>query len=308
MLNAIRTDLKKNILSGGFLLGVGALLLLILLSDCVVYDGSGTMPSYSYLQFVFKTERSLWLSEILYSDIHMFIRGFGNEWLAVFLPMLTGIACVPMLCDELNSNNFRLCVIRRGRGQYIASKLISAALTAMLMVTAAAVMFGLFCLIVFPSPKQCLAASGAEGRHLEYLRRLVSFEEYPLNALFSSHSRCLVALSRLLTLWLYAVLPCILAMLLGAVTANKFVSMSLPVMGYFGIRQIAISVIENSFKNGGKYPKLWFFDVRSRYSQGETMFSDIMGLPVWTFYLYPIIACVLLGLLFAKVMKRRVSV
>ena len=306
MLNSLRFDLKKNILSANFLLGTGALLLLMLMTSCTVFNGNADQPNYNYIQFLIHADHDEMLSSYLYSDIHMFIRGFGGEWTAVFLPMLTGLACVPMLCDELNSGNFRMCVTRSGRVKYILSKLCAAMITAVLMIIAVSLIFGLFCLVAFPSPQDYVEL--AEGKEQEMLRRSLSFSEYPLNALFGSRSKALVVLSRLLTVSLYSTLPCILTMITGALTLNKFVSLSVPVMLYFALRQLAVSAIQSSYEEMRDLPKLWFFEVRERFTYGETQFENVMHLPTAWFYVYPIVVLLLLGMLFYKLMKRRVSV
>ena len=306
MLNSLRIDLKKNILSANFLLGTGALLLLMLMTSCTVFNGNADQPNYNYIQFLIHADRNEMMSSYLYSDIYMFIRGFGGEWTAVFLPMLTGLACVPMLCDELNSNNFRMCVTRSGRVRYILSKLCAAMITAVLMIIAVSLIFGLFCLVAFPSPQDY--AQLAEGKEQEMLRRSLSFSEYPLNALFGSRSRALVVLSRLLTVSLYSAIPCILTMIMGALTLNKFVSLSVPVMLCFALRQLAVSAIQSSYEEMRDLPKLWFFEVRERFTYGETQFEKVMHLPTAWFYVYPIAVLLLLGMLFYKLMKRRVSV
>ena len=306
MLNSLRFDLKKNIFSAPFLLSTGALFLLMLMTSCTVFNGNADQPNYNYIQFLIHADHDEMLSSYLYSDICMFIRGFGGEWTAVFLPMLTGLACVPMLCDEVNSNNFRLCVTRSGRRKYILSKLTAALITAVLMIVTVTVIFGLFCLIAFPSPQEYVEL--AEGKEQEMLRQSFSFSEYPLNALFGSRSRALVVLSRLLTVSLYSALPCILTMITGALTLNKFVSLSVPVMLYFALRQLAVSAIQSSYEGMRNLPKLWFFEVRERFMYGETQFEEIMHLTTAWFYVYPIAALLLLGALFYKLMKRRVSV
>ena len=305
-MNTLRFDLKKDILSAPFLLGTGALLLLMLMTSCTVFDGSADQPNYNYIQFLIYADRKEVMSTFLYSDIHMFIRGFGGEWTAVFLPMLTGLACVPMLCDELNSNSFRLCVTRSGRGRYILSKLGAAVITAMLMMLTAAVIFGLFCLIVFPSPQEYIDA--ASGTDREMLRQGLTFSEYPLNELFGSRSRALVTFSRLITLMLYSVVPCLLSMLMGALTLNKFVSLSVPVMLYFAARQLAVTAIQNAYEKMEDPPRLWFIDVCDRLAGGEVQFQRIMGLPLFWFYGYPAAVMLLLGAAFYNLMKRRVNV
>ncbi|MBR1763818.1 MAG: hypothetical protein IJ746_00305 [Ruminococcus sp.] len=304
MPNTLLFDLKKNLLAAHFLLGAGALLVLMLSSSCTVFNGQADQPNYNYIQFLIFADRREVMSTVLYCDIHMFIRGFGGEWLAVFLPMLTGLACVPMLCDELNSGAFRMIVTRRGRRRYILSKLCAAALTAMLMLLLAAVLFGVFCLAAFPSPREYLDAASGEER--QRIWRGLSFSEYPLNSLLHSRSRALVALSRLITLMLYSALPCLSAMLMGALTLNKFVSLSVPVMVCFTVRQIALSAVQRAYEHEST-TRLWFFDLQARLQYGETQFEEAMDLPLMWFYIYPVLMSLLLGAAFYRLMKGRVS-
>lgn len=306
MINAIRTDLKKNILNAGFMIGCAAILILLLSTNCVI-DPGDVIPAYSYLLFLIKTNEEFRLSNLLYCDIFMFSRGFLNEWLAVFLPILTGIACVPSLCDEINSNNFRMNISRTGFSKYIISKFIAAFITAFTMLLIVSAAFGIFCIAAFPSPQDFFENTTiSDSRMLEHFKRMTAFSDYPLNALFHSGSRALAGLSRLLTITLYAALPCEIAMLFGTLTCNKFVSLSIPVMCYFGIEQAAMAIENKAFEKSGKTPAIWFWNFHARYYEGERRFSEITGLPTLVFYLYPIILIVLTGIVFFFLSKRRV--
>ena len=306
MINAIRTDLRKNILSFRFVIGCAVILILLLSTNCVVDPGL-VVPAYSYPLFLIKTGEELWLSTPLYCDIFMFVRAFQNEWLAVFLPVLTGISCVPSLCDEINSNNFRINISRIGFGNYIVSKFVSAFITAFAMMLVVCVVFGIFCIAAFSSPNEFYEnTSLSDNGMLDYYRHLTSFSDYPMNALFHSQSRMLAALSRFITITLYAALPCEIAMLFGTITCNKFVALSVPVMCYFGIEQAAISIEQKVIEKNGKTPPIWFFDFHARYYEGERFFSKITGLPAFVFYLYPTVLIFFVGIAFFILLKRRV--
>lgn len=58
--SALSTDLKKCFLSVKFLLSVIVFLILIFSMGCVLLDTD--TPDYSIAEFIFKTDKSLWLN------------------------------------------------------------------------------------------------------------------------------------------------------------------------------------------------------------------------------------------------------
>ena len=290
MLNTLRFDLKKNVISPGFVLGVMSLLILIFSTKCIVFNGDVRQSNYNYIQFVIYAKKDEIMSTYLYSNIHMFMRGFNNEWLAVFLPMITGMACVPMLCDELNSNNSIMCVTRSKMSKAILSKLCAALITSFLMIIAAISIFGAFCYICFPSIQEYDDIYASE------------LLQYPLNHFLNSQEVYLVVIARVITIILYSALPCAIAMIIGALTLNKFVSLSVPVMGYFALQQIAQSAL-TIFED--KKSAIYFFEFSQRLLRGETEFCRLTGLPLPIYYIYPFVMLLICLAVFYKLMKGR---
>jgi len=65
--SALSTDLKKCFLSVKFLLSVIVFLILIFSMGCVLLDTD--TPDYSIAEFIFKTDKSLWLKYSSYSCV-----------------------------------------------------------------------------------------------------------------------------------------------------------------------------------------------------------------------------------------------
>ena len=305
----LRTDLKKNIISLNFLLGSAALFLIVIFGNFTVDPGK-EIPPYSLPQLLIKTDREYWLHSYLYSGIMIFLRGFQNQWLAVLLPAAAGIACVPMLCDEINSGNYRFLISRCGRHNYIMSKFLSCMITTVLMIFISFSIFAIICVLVFPSPSLYLdseaLSSNTDPAAAEYLRHIFSFEQYPICKLLHSNSTFLVIVSRILTASIFSIVPCIISMIISAFTVNKFVSISLPVMLYFAITQIMSDILEKKYIEGKMHPFLQFFDPRSRLNDIETWFSEATGAPTLVLYAYPLIVSVALYFVFSILMNRKV--
>lgn len=304
-------DLKKNICSVNFLLACTAVFMLILITNCVVYDGS--TPNYSFPGFVLNTDRSFWQSSILYSRFNMFLRGFSSQWLAYFLPILTGISCVPMLCDEINSNNFRMVCVRGNIRSYITSKFICAFITASLTVIIPYIIFGIFCYFTFPpteSYREMLteihAPRGIAGQ--EQLNALFSNKSWPLNALFDTNSGWVFLTGKLLLTSAYAALPCLLTMVMAALTLNKFVSMAFPVMICFGVSQVLINAISKASENSESIGFWQFFEFQGRFYRFESEFEETVHLPTSFIFAYIVLALILLYFVFEAILNRKLRV
>lgn len=81
--SALSTDLKKCFLSVKFLLSVIVFLILIFSTGCVLLDTD--TPDYSIAEFIFKTDKSLWLKYSSYSCVDILHRDFQiNGWEYLF--------------------------------------------------------------------------------------------------------------------------------------------------------------------------------------------------------------------------------
>ena len=303
-ISQLRFDLKKNICSVHFALAVAVTLALAMSGNFTV-DAGQYRPAYNFVQLLMHTDKTLWQTSHYYCDAYMFLRGFRNEWQAIFLPAVMGLACVPQLCDEINSGNYRFIISRCGKRTYILSKFTAAALTSMLVIFTAYSVFLIICIAVFPAPSEYLSSLG-DDKHSGFIRAELSFSDFPANAFFHSGSRLLLVFSRTLTASLFAVLPCLLALVLGALTLNKFVSLSLPVMFYFGLSHISEDLVNKSFGSEEKLPLMMFYQVPARFGDVERWLERDLEIPLWAMYLYILTVIVVLYCAFSKCVRKRV--
>lgn len=303
-ISQLRFDLKKNICSVHFLLAVLVTLVLAMSGNFTV-DAGADRPAYNFIQLLFNTDKSLWQTSHYYCDAYMFLRGFRNEWQAIFLPAVMGLACVPQMCDEINSGNCRFIISRCGRRVYVLSKFLSAIITTMLVIFTAYLIFAVICLAIFP-PAQFYLDRLGDDRHSEYIRSELEFSQFPLNAFFKSGSFVLLFVSRAFTASLFSVIPCLLSMALGALTLNKFVSLSLPVMFYFGLSHIAEDLVNKALGTGADMPLMLFWEAPYRFGDVEVWFERDLKMPLYVMYLYLLAVTVLLYFAFSKAVRKRV--
>lgn len=290
--SALSTDLKKCFLSVKFLLSVIVFLILIFSTGCVLLDTD--TPDYSIAEFIFKTDKSLWLKYSSYSCVDIFAQGFSNQWLGIFIPFLTAFACVPVFCDEYTSTCWRHYVYRIGIKKYILSKFLCSVIISFALVIICYLAFAAVCFSVFPYPEEY-----AEGI---FYRAWYNY--YGINKILSSDSYLIFIFGRICTASIIGAVGGLFCLILSSMTMSKYVSLGIPVLVYFFFAQVA-----KPYKFSGNMSdlKFWFLDNSSRFSSMETWFTDYMGIPLWVAYAYFLTVIALLLIIYYYIMKRRLK-
>lgn len=289
-MRTLRCDLQKTLFSANFLLAAAVMLALIFSTGCVLIDSD--IPQYSIGEFIFKTDRSLWISQSAYSSVNIFAAGFSNRWLGIFVPFLAAFACVPAFCDEYNSNCWRHCIERLGMKKYIISKFLCCITVSFSLIIVCYSIFGVICFCVFPMPSECY--------HEPFLRKWYEF--YGYNVLFDSDSILLFAIGRTLTAAMVAIIGGLFCHIVSALTMNKYVSMGIPVLLYFFFAQIG-----NKYQYEGDtaHQIMILLDNSLRFSSLETFLVNNTKCPVWAAFIYFAAVTVLFFIIYYAVMKRR---
>jgi hypothetical protein len=224
----------------------------------------------------------------------MFAQGFSNQWMGIFIAFLSAFACVPVFCDEYNSNCWRHCVYRVGIRKYILSKFLCSVIISFALVIIGYLIFAIVCFGIFPFPEEY-----AEG---VFHRQWYDF--YGLNKLFNSDSYLLFVGGRILTEGTVGAVGGLFCLVVSAVTMSKYVSLGIPVLVYFFFAQV---IKPYKYDENPKHLKLWFLDNSWRFSQLETWYTDYVELPLWTAYLYFFGVVLLFLIIYFLVMKRRLK-
>lgn len=290
MINAVRTDLRKTLCSVNFLLSVIVLNVLIYATVCVPLDAP--LPKYTIGEFIFDVNRSTMLTNRVFSRSEMLVTGFSNQWLGIFISFLAAFICVPVFCDEYNSNCWRHNVERIGIRKYIASKLITGLIVSFVLIAFCFGVYAVICRVMFPS-------------HNDYPESVLDLYGYTFNAfkrVFDSDSYMILVLIRIFNAGLVTAAGGLFSLTLGAVTMNKYSAMALPVLIYFFFAQIGQDLM---FSGDPDKVKFMFLDNSIRISRLEYTYTDYFGKPLWTAYIYFAVIIIILSAVYAFVMKRR---
>ena len=150
MLKTIISDLKKSLLSIQFAFSFLTLLVLIFFSAC----GKDEYSNFNVFMHILNCDKGFWLKHIGFNSAYVFQTGFSSHWLAIFLPIITSFACVPVFCDEYKSNYWRLVVPKTGRKRYLISKYVTCVIVSAIMVIVAFLIFAVACFVLLPTPNE----------------------------------------------------------------------------------------------------------------------------------------------------------
>ena len=214
------------------------------------------------------------------------------------MPFLVSFPCVPVFCDEYNSNCWRHCVERTGRRKYILSKFICVIAVAFALITLCYLIYAAICMCIFPDPENSLDPLLAErgGKWYEY---------YYFNNYFDTPSKPLIIAARIITSAVVASVNGLFALALSAVTMNKYTSMGIPMIIYFFFMQFAESYEFGTNIEGIVDTRFFFADNSQRISGVENWFCEYMGQPLWWAYLYFALAAAALFAIYRFFMMRR---
>ena len=292
MMRVVKTDLRKSLVSVNFLLSVIVLNVLVYATVCVPIDEP--LPQYTIGEFLLRASRNDMLSNRIYSCQSMLVTGFSNQWLGIFISFLASFACVPVFCDEYNSNCWRHSVERVGIRKYISSKLITSVIVSICLIVVCFGTYAIICRIMFPD-------------HRDYGDNILDLYGYAFNAFkrqFGSKNYLLFVIIRLTNAAVVTIIGGLFSLTLGVLTMNKYIGLSMPVLVYFFFAQVG-----QDYMLSGDPSKLrfMFLDNSIRISQLEYTYAGYSEKPIWTVYIYFTAVIFLLCVTFSLVMKRRLK-
>ena len=290
MWGVIKTDLRKSLLSVNFLLSCTVMLTLIFSAG----TGSAEHLSeeYSILGLIFKTNKDIWLTYECFSAESMFLCGFLNQWTGIFIPFLAAFACVPIFCDEFNSNCWRHSVGRIGVRKYIGSKFFCSIIVSFALIIICYTVFAAVCFGVFPSYEQY-----AEG-----VFRKPWYEYYGFMRIFNSKNHALFIVLKILSSSIVASVGGLFCLVISGITMNKYISLGIPVLIYFFFAQVSFSLTNTGNQEDVKFV---FLNNSSRFATIDNWFTEYTNLPLLLAYLYFFTVGLLFFTVYFLVLKRR---
>lgn len=114
--------------------------------------------SYAIGELLLRIPRDQLVTSPEFCSLSQFLNGMGTYSL-MFAPLVASFPSVPLFCRERSSGSVRLLVPRCGINSWLGGFQLAAMVTGGLVVFGGYALFGLLCLVLFPSPAAC----GAEA-------------------------------------------------------------------------------------------------------------------------------------------------
>ena len=218
MINSLRTDLAQGIFSIRFFISCTILLGLFGLATGVPTNDNFGVESGTIIQMFLTTDKSLWLKDPCFSSYQIWQNGLRVLNLGTFLPAIVSFPILPLLADELKSQNYRFHCIRGKYKTYVISKCFAAIIIACYIVFICSFIFWLLCWIVLPSPD--------------------SYANTILGEIYGVEIPWGTMLELTVSLMVVAAMNATIGILLTVITVDKFASICLPVVLSFLANQI----------------------------------------------------------------------
>lgn len=233
----IKTDFYKIVTGYGMYLCV--LFTIILCFGTSIHIDMMNNDQYSVIRSLISFDREFMLSSYDFISINVALKGAGS-WLSMFIPIISAFAYIPLVCDESESKSIRNAVFRSSKLKFYLSRFITAVLSGGFAVMIGYMVFCGMVFILFPG----IGEFPAETRefYIQYLS-----DVYPSTADFGIGSALLI---KFVEIFVYGAIAAIPAILLTAVSKNKYVVLCIPFFIKYALTQTSIKLIAQAYSNG----------------------------------------------------------
>lgn len=233
----IKTDFYKIVTGYGMYLCV--LFTIILCFGTSIHIDMMNNDQYSVIRSLISFDREFMLSSYDFISINVALKGAGS-WLSMFIPIISAFAYIPLVCDESESKSIRNAVFRSSKLKFYLSRFITAVLSGGFAVMIGYMVFCGMVFILFPG----IGEFPAETRefYIHYLS-----DVYPSTADFGIGSALVIKFAEI---FVYGAIAAIPAILLTAVSKNKYVVLCIPFFIKYALTQTSIKLIAQAYSNG----------------------------------------------------------
>lgn len=233
----IKTDFYKIVTGYGMYLCV--LFTIILCFGTSIHIDMMNNDQYSVIRSLISFDREFMLSSYDFISINVALKGAGS-WLSMFIPIISAFAYIPLVCDESESKSIRNAVFRSSKLKFYLSRFITAVLSGGFAVMIGYMVFCGMVFILFPG----IGEFPAETRefYIQYLS-----DVYPSTADFGIGSALVIKFAEI---FVYGAIAAIPAILLTAVSKNKYVVLCIPFFIKYALTQTSVKLIAQAYSNG----------------------------------------------------------
>ena len=233
----IKTDFYKIVTGYGMYLCV--LFTIILCFGTSIHIDMMNNDQYSVIRSLITFDREFMLSSYDFISINVALKGAGS-WLSMFIPIISAFAYIPLVCDESESKSIRNAVFRSSKLKFYLLRFITAVLSGGFAVMIGYMVFCGMVFILFPG----IGEFPAETRefYIQYLS-----DVYPSTADFGIGSALVIKFAEI---FVYGAIAAIPAILLTAVSKNKYVVLCIPFFIKYALTQTSVKLIAQAYSNG----------------------------------------------------------
>lgn len=238
------TCFKKLFRSPAFWLSVAATAVICMFSE-LYRDPQG--KTKNVIEMFMQYSKNAMLSNVELCSYSVFIRGFGN-WVAMFVPVIVSIASINIFVDERKSGIWRYELHRTGRTRYSIGGCLFILLSGGVVLTLGYALFGALAVIMFP-PLSAYPEESAE------LFVEMYFSQGVMSGIYRSGGLLLCSAAQLAEVFFYGAVCSAAAMLLSAVSENKYIVICAPFFLKYALDQLSTLLLVKAIEDSAESNK-----------------------------------------------------
>lgn len=220
----------------GFYISTALMVILCFVSG--IYRDNKNDNMYSVISSLSEFNYSFMLDNIDFCSIMITLNN-SNNWLPMFIPIISSFAFIPLICDEMESGFIRFSVFRSSKLSYQASKFLTACISGGLAVMLGYIIFTIFVYFLFPNINE----------YTPEMQKMIKDElnySYPS---FFNHGYVALYIIKFIVFFIYGILASVPSITLTCIIRNKYLVMSIPFFLKYAITQASIRLTSIAFNN-----------------------------------------------------------
>lgn len=229
----ILTGIKKLFSSPAFWAAVLGTAMICMFSE--IYYDTQSQSVKTVIEVYLQYTRNALLGNTELCSYSVFTKGFGS-WIAMFVPVIVSISSIGILIDEKKSGMWRFSLHRVGRIRYSISGCLFVLLAGGLTLVLGYGLFGILSAIMFPSLSEYPAQTAAQFSEMTFRQGSA------MSGIYSMGGFPLCIAVQLAQTFFYGAVCSAAAMLLSAVSENKYVIICTPFFLKYALGQLSLAL------------------------------------------------------------------
>lgn len=211
----------------------------ILCFETGVYIDASNNNKYSAIKSLMTFNHNFMVNNTEFCSINISIKVL-NGWITMFIPIIGAFTYVPLVCDEFESKAVRNIIFRSSKSRFYSSKFLTACISGGLSVMVGYIISVALIFAFFPNINEY-------SEELQTIFKESFFSDY--SNIIRSCNYSSILLLKCSEVFVYGAFSTVPAILLTAITRNKYLIICIPFFLKYAVTQTCIKLSSKAWSN-----------------------------------------------------------